>query len=194
VIVGRVASRHRIKITSFTATPNPLAVNTSVTLSASGINSNPTTTIAQVAFYLNANGDGTLEPGTDTLLGYGTNVGGTWSFSFNPTTSGTFTLQAVGSPFLSRIPDRSNGTSSASSRESALGVVSSDNTKPHVSKTISATIARCYDQSQNVFSRHLNNLHLLRDGHAWARKSLENVDKSLILGCDPRKLCDECNL
>ncbi len=85
------------KIGSFTATPNPVPVNTSVTLSASGIlNANPTTTITQVAFYLDANGDGTLEPGFDTLLGYGTNVGGVWSFSFIPTTSGTFTLFALG--------------------------------------------------------------------------------------------------
>jgi uncharacterized delta-60 repeat protein len=81
------------KITSFTAAPNPVAANTSVTLSASGIlNSNPTTTITQVAFYLDANGDGTLEPGTDTLLGYGTNNNGVWTFT--PTTSGTFTLFA----------------------------------------------------------------------------------------------------
>jgi hypothetical protein len=31
-------------------------------------------------------------------------------------------------------------------------------------------------------------------GHAWARKSLENMDESLIFGCDPRKLCEEWNL
>jgi hypothetical protein len=31
-------------------------------------------------------------------------------------------------------------------------------------------------------------------GHAWARKSLENVGDSLIFGCDLRKLCEEWNL
>jgi hypothetical protein len=55
-------------------------------------------------------------------------------------------------------------------------------------------MARCYDQSQKIFSRHLNNLHLLRGGHAWARKSLENVGESLIFGCDLRKLREEWNL
>lgn len=83
------------KITSFTATPNPVAAGSPLTLSASGIlNSNPTTTITQVAFYLD-DGSGNLEPGADTLLGTGTNVNGMWSFSFTPTTSGTFTLFAV---------------------------------------------------------------------------------------------------
>jgi uncharacterized delta-60 repeat protein len=83
------------KIGSFTATPNPVTAGSSVTLSASGIlNANPSSTITQVAFYLD-DGDGTLEPGFDTLLGYGTNVNGVWSFSFIPTTSGTFTLFAL---------------------------------------------------------------------------------------------------
>jgi hypothetical protein len=31
-------------------------------------------------------------------------------------------------------------------------------------------------------------------GHAWARKSLENMDESLIFGCDLRKVCEEWNL
>jgi hypothetical protein len=31
-------------------------------------------------------------------------------------------------------------------------------------------------------------------GQAWAGKSLENVDKTLIFLCDPRKLCEEWNL
>jgi hypothetical protein len=33
-----------------------------------------------------------------------------------------------------------------------------------------------------------------RAGQAWAGKSLENVDKSLIFRCNPRKLCEEWNL
>jgi uncharacterized delta-60 repeat protein len=83
------------KIGSFVANPNQVPAGSSVTLTASNIlNANPTSTISQVAFYVDANGDGILEPGTDTLLGYGTNNGGTWTFTFTPTTSGTFTLFA----------------------------------------------------------------------------------------------------
>ena len=82
------------KIGSFTANPNPVTAGSNVTLSASGIlNSNPSSTIVQVAFYQDANGNGILDSG-DTLLGYGTNVNGVWSFTFTPTTSGTYTLFA----------------------------------------------------------------------------------------------------
>jgi hypothetical protein len=31
-------------------------------------------------------------------------------------------------------------------------------------------------------------------GQAWAGKSLENVDKSLVFHSDPRKICEEWNL
>ena len=91
------------KIGSFTANPNPVTAGGSVTLTTSNIlNSNPTSTITQVAFYLDANNDGILEPGTDTLLGYGTNNSGTWTFTSSTAfslTSGTYTLfaQAVDS-------------------------------------------------------------------------------------------------
>jgi uncharacterized delta-60 repeat protein len=85
------------KIGSFTAGPNPVTAGNGVTLTASNIlNSNPTSTISQVAFYQDANGDGILEPGIDTLLGYGTQTSpGVWTFSFSPSTSGTFTLFAL---------------------------------------------------------------------------------------------------
>ena len=84
------------KIGSFTATLNPVTANNPVTLAVSNIlNANPVAMTTQVAFYLDANGDGILEPGTDTLLGYGTNNGGTWTFTFTPTTSGSFTLFAL---------------------------------------------------------------------------------------------------
>jgi uncharacterized delta-60 repeat protein len=79
------------KISSFSANPNPVAVNTSVTLSVSGIlNSNPTTAITQVAFYVNS---------TDTMpIGYGTQTSpGVWTFSFTPTSTGSFTLFAIAS-------------------------------------------------------------------------------------------------
>ena len=58
------------QIGSFTANPNPVTTGSSVTLTASSItDGNPGVTITQVAFYLDSNNDGTLEPGTDTLLG-----------------------------------------------------------------------------------------------------------------------------
>jgi uncharacterized delta-60 repeat protein len=86
------------KIESFAANPNPVTAGSLVTLTVSGIvNSNPTSTIAQVAFYVDTNGDGILEPGTDQLLGYGTNNSGTWTFTFATTglTAGnTYTLFA----------------------------------------------------------------------------------------------------
>ena len=34
-----------------------------------------------MAFYLDSNGDGLLEPGSDTLLGYGTPSNGTWTLT-----------------------------------------------------------------------------------------------------------------
>ena len=37
-----------------------------------------------MAFYLDSNGDGKLEPGTDTLLGYGTQTSpGVWALTFS---------------------------------------------------------------------------------------------------------------
>jgi uncharacterized delta-60 repeat protein len=72
------------QIGSFTAAPNPVTSGSSVTLTASNItDADPGSTVTQVAFYLDSNGDGILEPGTDTLLGYGTPSGGTWALTFS---------------------------------------------------------------------------------------------------------------
>ena len=72
------------QIGSFTASPNPVTAGSNVTLTASNISDgNPNSTITQVAFYVDSNGDGILEPGTDTLLGYGTQSNGTWTLSFS---------------------------------------------------------------------------------------------------------------
>jgi uncharacterized delta-60 repeat protein len=81
---------------SFTANPNPAAAGSSVTLTASNItDGNPNSSITQVAFYLDSNGDGVLEPGTDTLLGYGTQSGGAWAFPFTAGLApGSYTLFA----------------------------------------------------------------------------------------------------
>jgi uncharacterized delta-60 repeat protein len=74
------------QIGSFTVSPNsgnPVASGSNVTLTASGVtDANPGATVTRVAFYLDNNGDGTLEPGTDTRLGYATlNADGTWTLN-----------------------------------------------------------------------------------------------------------------
>jgi uncharacterized delta-60 repeat protein len=83
---------------SFTASPNPVTAGSNVTLSASNITDlNPGSSVTQVAFYQDANGDGILEPGTDTFLGYGVQASpGIWTFTFSTAglTSGTYTLFA----------------------------------------------------------------------------------------------------
>jgi uncharacterized delta-60 repeat protein len=86
-------------IGSFTANLNPATVGSNdVTLTASNVAAlNPGSTVTQVAFYVDSNGDRQLEPGTDQLLGYGSlSSSGTWTFTF-PTTgwaSGSYTLFA----------------------------------------------------------------------------------------------------
>jgi hypothetical protein len=77
----------------FTASPNPVTAGSNVTLTASTITlADPSSTITQVAFYLDSNHDGTLETtGTnpDTLLGYATQTSsGVWTFTFSTSTSG----------------------------------------------------------------------------------------------------------
>jgi uncharacterized delta-60 repeat protein len=78
------------EVGSFTASPNPVASGTVTTLSGSGLtDANPGATISQVAFYLLVNN-------SQTLLGYGTNNNGTWSYSYDTTglATGSYTLYA----------------------------------------------------------------------------------------------------
>src|SRR5262249_5575219 len=85
------------EIASFTSDTNPITSGSSATLTASSITDrNAGAIIAQVAFYLDSNGDGILEPGTDTLLGYGTQTSpGVWTFTFTVNqASGSYTLLA----------------------------------------------------------------------------------------------------
>jgi uncharacterized delta-60 repeat protein len=87
------------QIGSFTANPNPVTAGTSVTLTASGITGgNPNVTITQVAFYLDSNNDGTLETGSDTLLGNATQTSpGVWTLTNSSAfglTAGTYKLFA----------------------------------------------------------------------------------------------------
>jgi probable HAF family extracellular repeat protein len=74
-----------VQIGSFTANPNPATSGSPVTLTAAGVTTlNAGSTVTQVAFYLDSNRDGVLEPATDTLLGYGTQSStGTWTFTFS---------------------------------------------------------------------------------------------------------------
>jgi uncharacterized delta-60 repeat protein len=83
------------QIGSFTASPNPVPSGSSLTLTASSLtDSNPSSSITQVAFYLDSNGDGTLEPQTDQPLGYATQSSpGVWSFTFTVNLApGSYTL------------------------------------------------------------------------------------------------------
>jgi hypothetical protein len=89
-------------------------------------------------------------------------------------------LQAVVSTFLSRIPGLSSGQFICIKSRIRLAVVSSENTQPHVSKKISATMARCYDQSQKVSASHPNDLHLLR---GWAGLGREKAGQPRTRRC-----------
>jgi uncharacterized delta-60 repeat protein len=85
------------QIGSFTASPNPVTAGSSVTLTAASVVPfNPGSTVMQVAFYVDSNGDGVLDAG-DALLGYGTQAGGgRWTFTLSPAgwAAGTYTLLA----------------------------------------------------------------------------------------------------
>jgi uncharacterized delta-60 repeat protein len=87
------------QISSFTASPNPVTAGSSITirLDANVKALDPGSTVVQVAFYLDSNGDGILQHSTDTLLGYGIQTSpGVWTFSFSTTglAAGTYTLFA----------------------------------------------------------------------------------------------------
>src|SRR5262249_15034132 len=78
------------QIGSFTASPNPVASGSSVTLTVSNITlADPSSTITQVAFYVQVNR-------THTLLGYGTQTStGVWTFTFTVSlVPGSYTLIA----------------------------------------------------------------------------------------------------
>jgi hypothetical protein len=85
------------QIGSFTASPNPAKAGASVTLTASTTTDGTAIgTVTQVAFYVDSNGDGILEPGTDALLGYATQTSpGVWTFAFTVGLApGSYTLFA----------------------------------------------------------------------------------------------------
>jgi uncharacterized delta-60 repeat protein len=79
------------QIGSFTASNSTVTAGSSVTLTVANItDENPSSNVAQVAFYIMING-------SPVLLGYGThNSDGSWSYAFDTTgyASGTYTLYA----------------------------------------------------------------------------------------------------
>ena len=82
-------------IGSFTSASNPVTSGSNEALTVSNItDSNPSSSITQVAIYLDSNSDGKLEPGTDTQLGYATQTSpGVWTYTFTVSqTPGTYTL------------------------------------------------------------------------------------------------------
>jgi uncharacterized delta-60 repeat protein len=82
-----------------TASANPVSVGSTLNLVASQIaDVNPGASISRVAFYQDSNGDGTLDPATDTLLGQGVQTStGVWTLDFtvpSTWTPGAYTLFA----------------------------------------------------------------------------------------------------
>jgi hypothetical protein len=70
------------EITSFTASPNQVTAGSSVTLTASSIiDTNPNSTITQVAFYVDSNSDGVLDAGDTQLVGTLTQSSSNWTLS-----------------------------------------------------------------------------------------------------------------
>jgi uncharacterized delta-60 repeat protein len=84
------------QVGSFTASPNSPPAGSSVTLTAGNVvDPNPDGTVTRVAFYVDSSGGGSLEPGTDTLLGYATlSSPGTWTLTLSTAgwAPGTYTL------------------------------------------------------------------------------------------------------
>jgi hypothetical protein len=97
-IFFRRATAVRPQIGSFTASPHPESAGASLTLTAANVvDLDPGSTVTQVAFYQDSNGDGVLESGTDTFLGYGVQTSpGVWTLTFSTAglTGGTYTLFA----------------------------------------------------------------------------------------------------
>jgi hypothetical protein len=75
-----------------------VTAGSNVTLTAANVVAlNPGSTVTQVDFYQDSNGDGILEPGTDLFLGYGAQTSpGVWTFTFSTAglTRKTYTLFA----------------------------------------------------------------------------------------------------
>jgi uncharacterized delta-60 repeat protein len=74
------------QIVSFTASPNPVTAGNNVTLTGSNMtDANPGSTITQVTFYVDTNGDGVLDPGDTLLVGTTNFSNGTFTLTFSTT-------------------------------------------------------------------------------------------------------------
>jgi hypothetical protein len=87
--IGTLAGTPTLTDTTGTPLPGPIAAGTSVDFTAGNIYAmSPGVSITQVAFYLDLNQDGVLQPSTDRLLGYGTastaaNANHNWVLTFS---------------------------------------------------------------------------------------------------------------
>jgi uncharacterized delta-60 repeat protein len=90
-LTGSAPAPSPVQVSSFTASATTVAAGSSVSLTAGSITTtNAGATITQVAFYA------VDFTGTKQLLGYGTlNADGTWSLTFTPKRSGSYTLLAL---------------------------------------------------------------------------------------------------
>jgi subtilisin-like proprotein convertase family protein len=69
-------------ITSITDSPDPVVLGNTLTLTANGVSDvDPGDAVTLVEFYRDANGNGTLDAATDTLLGSDSDASGGWSWS-----------------------------------------------------------------------------------------------------------------
>jgi uncharacterized delta-60 repeat protein len=72
------------QIGSFTASPNPVTAGSSVTLTAANVVAqNLGSTVPQVTFYVDSNGDGVLDAGDTQLTGTLTQSGSTWTLTID---------------------------------------------------------------------------------------------------------------
>lgn len=90
-------------ILSLTASPNPVLQGQDLTLTANGVSDSGT--VANVTFYHDVNGNGLLDPGTDSLFGIDTNGSDGWSVT-EPVTgmpAGTHTFLAQAEDSIGQI-------------------------------------------------------------------------------------------
>ena len=79
---GSVIDNDPPTVASLQDSPDPVTRPGNLTLTALGVDDpDGTATVAAVQFYRDANGNGTLEPGTDVLLGTDTNGADGWSWT-----------------------------------------------------------------------------------------------------------------
>jgi uncharacterized delta-60 repeat protein len=77
------------QIGAFTASPSPASTGANATLTAASVTAlNPGSTVTQVTFYVDSNGDGVLDASDTQLTGTFSQSAGTWTLTFTATTAG----------------------------------------------------------------------------------------------------------